>query len=119
MEVLLTLDVDTEPLDVRWFCGEERIDIQSGRFALDGRFTLSSNEGVEALVISSVKLIDTAVYTCTIINEYGEVSTSADLLVLRKFSILDPRSMSVSDSVYRDAAKFLEVVINKQQCLWF
>ena len=66
-------------VNVKWLCGDE--DISSSMFS---HMRVVSEGDLQSLVISDVKLLDTAQYTCVASNSKGDCRCSAELLVLRK-----------------------------------
>ena len=65
---------------VKWYSGDDLVT--SSSFS---NFTLISDGDLHSLLIPEVSLLDTDLFTCTAVNEYGEVTCSADLLVMRKY----------------------------------
>lgn len=74
---------DTPVSSVQWLSGDETINPENANFS---NFTIVSDEDLHTLIIPEVRLIDTAIYTCVVENEFGEISSSADVLVMRKYS---------------------------------
>ena len=65
--------------DITWLCGDRVVTSQSFP-----SMTSSSEGNTHRLEIPSVKLMDSALYTCEASNEVGKVTCSSDVLVMRK-----------------------------------
>jgi len=73
------LNHHSNDVNIKWLCGDE--DVSSCRFS---HMKVVSEDDLQSLIITDVKLLDTAQYTCVASNSKGECRCSADLLVLRK-----------------------------------
>jgi len=65
---------------------------------------LLQDKDVFTLHISEVKLLDTSLYTCTASNEHGEVSCSADILVMPNIPV---KKISLSSQPSNEGVSFL------------